>query len=104
MEEVTVDYVETQLEVTITPDNPEAGQPVECKHRVEISFIGFMTKSDWFSEDYDGIELWDSDFNDHYVVVAAHRVLELTTKVTYDPDADAADVDELVSSRVIDRW
>jgi hypothetical protein len=102
MEEVTVDYVETQLEVTITPDNPESGQPVECKHRVQISFTGFMAKSDWFSEDYHGIELWDSDFNDHYVVVAAHRVLELTTKVTYDPDADAADVDELVSSRVID--
>jgi hypothetical protein len=101
MEEATVDSIETQLDVTIRPDTPETGQPVECTHQVLISFSGFMTKSDWYLHDYDDLELWDSDHNDHYVSVAAHRLLELTTKVTYDPDADEAHVDELLATRLI---
>lgn len=101
MEEVNVINVETLLDITIRPDAPETGQTVECIHQLLISFSGLMTKSDWYTHDYLGLELWDPDHNDHYVSVEAHRVLELTTEVKYDPTTDEARVNALLRSRVI---
>lgn len=101
METVTVSSIESRFDVAVTPDVAEDGEPVRCTYKVDISFYGAMTKSEWYGGDYPGVELWDSDLNDHYVSVHAYRVLELTAEVTYDPDAEQADVKDIVSSRVV---
>jgi hypothetical protein len=101
METVTVSFIESQFDVAIEPDVSYDGVPLRGTYRVDISFHGAMTKSDWYSGDYPGVELWDSDLNDHYVSVEASRTLELTAEVAYDSETEQAQVGDVVNSRVV---
>lgn len=100
MENVTVSCIESEFDLAIEPGISEDGKPFYCTYRLEISFDGSMSKSDWYVGDYSGLDLWDADLNDHYVSVEAHRLVELTAEVTYDSEVEQARVHSIVNSCV----
>nr|WP_239133792.1 PIN domain-containing protein [Rugosimonospora africana] len=101
METVTVSFIESEFDVAVEPSVAENDKPLRCTYKVDISFDGVMTKSEWYGNDYSRLELWDSDLNDQYVSVEAYRVLELIAEVTYDPAVEEAHVDHIVGSHVV---
>lgn len=96
IENVSVSYIESTFDVRLDPAEPASGETVLCRYQIEIGFDGAMYKNDWFGDDHDDIELWDSDLNDHYVAVHAERRVVIDARVSYDDESDTAEVEEIV--------
>jgi hypothetical protein len=88
---------------SLTFDDSEAAESgnMNCTFRVDVSFAGFMDKSEWFMDDHPGVELWDSDWNDHYVAVEAHRTLELVVSIWIDEENEHLEVEEIEQVSVV---
>jgi len=78
---LTVDVYDTYDETTVLATATVHG---------EATFDGFVYKADYYANDPD-VEVWDSDWNDHYVWAATHRQLELVFNVTADVAGETVD-------------
>lgn len=63
---------------------------------VAVYFDGFIDKADWYTDDIDGVDLWDGDWNDYVVNVTAARRLTFAADVLVSGD-DA----EVTSARLV---
>jgi hypothetical protein len=88
----------TELEIEAIP--PASPSLLTCSFVAEFQFSGFMDKFEWFSNEPAGVDLWDGDWNDHYVAVEASRSLKFVVSVEVDEEAETIDVNEIVSVEV----
>ena len=101
-EDAQLTAIDGPFEVSIAAERPILDERVKCTHQVVLSFTGMMSKFSWYGrEEDDDLELFDSDWNDTYMLVGATRTIELTTTVLYDGPADEASVETLDSVTVV---
>lgn len=95
----SIEYIEgpTSLEVEHAPLGVDS---LACSFIAELRFSGFMEKSEWYTDDHEGIELWDANWNDYYVAVEAQRTLRFELTLWIDDEAEDVGVDEIDSVTV----
>lgn len=79
---------------------PPGTSSLTCTFTAEFQFSGFMDKFEWFSNEPVGVDLWDGDWNDHYVAVEASRSLKFVVAIDVDEEAEDIYVDKIVSVEV----
>lgn len=93
---LSMDVEEWSVAIADGPSEPDFDGEVPlgegtaaCRVNVTLRFEGFMSKADWYSATgNDDVELWDSDWNDHYVVVSSERDAVITVELDFGESDD----------------
>ncbi len=73
-----------------------SGRPtIEMSLNAEISLEGMAYKADYYADDTGSIDVWDGDWNDHYMWLVTHHVGRLSLLVYLTPDGMRIDEIEL---------
>jgi len=63
-----------------------------------VSLEGMAFKADYYADESESIDVWDSDWNNHYMWVVTHHTGQLTLRIYLTPDSEAVDEVELESA------
>jgi hypothetical protein len=84
--DATLKYIEGPFDLVIEDvraDDSDTVSLVQTRHRVTLSFDGFLAKSDYAGSDDDEIEVRDYDWNDHMMHVGFERDVFVTSSVEF---------------------
>lgn len=101
VEEWSVTVADGPSEPDFNGEVPLGEGTAVCRLNATLRFEGLMSKADWYSATgNDDAELWDSDWDDHYVVVSSERDVVIQVELAFgesDDDVESAGIVEVTA-------